>query len=174
MIQDFLKFLINHTHLNFIFSMEFSFSDIIATLALLSSIGVPIYIADRLQNKFLKNTNLKTYHVKLLDDIFSDYKNFIEDSLKGNYNRRDIANKFKMFSIRFDSIDKQNSERFNISEKLQPINRQLHMFTTGTNDYNSTPTSGKVKFSNSAKIQIETLYSLLLKTNGDIIFSLHK
>lgn len=174
MIYDFLKFLISHIHFNFVFSMEFSFSDIIAIFALLSSIVVPIYIADKLQNKFLKNTNLKTYHVKLLDDIFSDYKNFIEDLLKGNYNRREIANKFKMFSIRFDSIDSQNFERFSINKKLQTTNRQLHVFVTGTNDYSSTPTSGKVKFTNPSKIQIEILYSSLLRVNGDIIFALHK
>ncbi|MGE8526160.1 hypothetical protein [Chryseobacterium rhizosphaerae] len=176
MIEDFFEFLIQHTNksLNFILSIEFSFSDLIAILALISGIVVPIYIANSLQNKFLKNTNLKSYHVKVLDDIFLDYKNFVEDLIKGNYNRREIANKFKMFTIRFNSIDNQNLERFSISQKLQTVNRQLQIFVTGTNDYSSTPTSGKVKFSNSAKVQIEILYSLLIKTNGDIIFSLHK
>ncbi|MCI3937068.1 hypothetical protein MQX03_07640 [Chryseobacterium aahli] len=154
--------------------MEFSFSDFIAILALISGIGVPIYIADRLQNKFLKNTNLKTYHVKLLDDIFSDYKNFIEELIKGNYNKREIANKFKMFTIRFASIDHQNLIRFKISQKLQTINRQLQMFVTSSNEYNTTQTSGKVKLNNPTKSQIEILYSLLIKTNGDVIFELHK
>ncbi|PQA97899.1 hypothetical protein B0A69_00770 [Chryseobacterium shigense] len=154
--------------------MEFTFSDIIAILALFSGIGVPIYIADRLQNKFLKNTNLKTYHVKLLDDIFLDYKNFIEELFKGNYNKRDITSKFKMFTIRFASIDYQNRERFKISQKLQPINRQLQMFVTSCNEYNTTQTTGKVKFNNPSKSQMEIFYSLLIKTNGDIIFSLHK
>lgn len=171
-ILVFLFFLIKFIIIWNRFQLEFS--DYLDIFAIFINIGVPIYIAHFLQNKFLKNNTLKNYHIKQLDDFFTEYNLFIDNLLRGNYNRREIANKFKIFTIRLDSIDKQNFERFNIDINLQEVNRQLHMYITSCDSFNNSVTNSKVKFSDVNIVQINMLFSYYIEKNGRVIYTLHK
>lgn len=148
-------------------------SDLLSIISIIVDISMPIIIAYYLQNKFLINRNLKTYHINLCDQILKDYKLFIDEIIKGELNRREINNKFKSFSIGFNFIDKSNSRRFNSNVNLQPINRKIQIIITNSPEFNSTVTNSKVKLKSNTISAIYLEYAHLLNTNGDLIFVLN-
>jgi hypothetical protein len=143
-------------------------------ISIFVDIIMPLLIAKYLQNRFLIHRTLKSYHINLSEQILLDYKHFIDELLKGQYNRREITNKFKVFSIRFNSLDKSNKKRFGLSVSLQDNNRKIQMIVTNSNDFNNTKTSSKVKLGISILNKIYIEYEKLLETNGDLIFELNK
>ena len=157
-----------------LFCFVIDFANILSIISIFVDILMPLLIAKYLQNKFLIHRSLKSYHINLSEQILLDYKHFIDELLKGQYNRREITNKFKVFSIRFNSLDKSNIKRFGLSVNLQDSNRKIQMLVTNSNDFNNSNTSSKVKLSNSILNKIYIEYEKLLETNGDLIFELNK
>lgn len=150
------------------------FSNLLALISIIVDISMPLIIAYYLQNKFLIHRSLKSYHITHCDQILGEYKQFIDELSKGIYNRREISNKFKIFSIRFNSIDKNNKKRFKSNIKLQDVNRRIQMLITNSNCYNNTPTNAKVKLNNSLLANVYLEFENLLELNGDLIFELNK
>lgn len=149
-------------------------SDLLTIISIITDIAIPFVIAYYLQNKFLVSRSLKSYHIGISDEILADYKSFINDIIKGSLNRKEISNGFKNFSIRFNSADKQNIKRFKMNVKLQPNNRALQILITGSSEYNTTQTNGKVKLKNLTITNVNLQYSKLLELNGDLIYILNK
>ena len=153
---------------------DIALSDLLSIISIFIDIAIPFIIAYYLQNKFLVNRSLKSYHISMCDVVLVDYKIFISEIVKGSLNRKEISNGFKNFTIRFDSIDKQNSKRFKISIKLQPVNRAIQMLITSSSDFNNTPTNAKVKLTNVTIGFVNLDYAKLLEVNGDLIFTLNQ
>jgi hypothetical protein len=160
--------------IKFSISIDIDVSNLLALISILVDIGMPLLIAYYLQNKFLIHRSLKSYHITHCDQILVEYKQFIDELSKGDYNRREISNKFKIFSIRFNSIDKNNNKRFKSNFKLQDINRRIQMLVTNSSCYNNTRTSAKVKLSNRLLADLYLEFENLLELNGDLIFELNK
>lgn len=153
---------------------DIELSDLLTIISILIDIAIPFIIAYYLQNKFLVNRSLKSYHISMCDMVLADYKIFLSEIIKGSLNRKEISNGFKNFTIRFDSIDKQNFKRFKISMKLQPVNRAIQMLVTSSNDYNNTSTNAKVKLTNVTIGFVNLHYAKLLEENGDLIYTLNQ
>lgn len=149
-------------------------SDTISIISILVDIAMPLLIAYYLQNKFFIYRSLKTYHISLCDQVLKDYKVFIDDIVKGEYNRREINNKFKSFSISFTHIDSSNLKRFKTNISLQQHNRSIQTLVTNSQEFNSTVTNSKVKLSNRSLSLLLMEYATLLEANGDLIFALNK
>lgn len=149
-------------------------SDAISIISILVDIAMPLLIAYYLQNKFFINRSLKTYHISLCDQILKDYKVFIDEIVKGEYNRREINNKFKSFSIGLSHIDASNLKRFKTNNSLQQYNRAIQTLVTSSQEFNSTNTNSKVKLSNRSLSLLLMEYAKLLEANGDLIFALNK
>ena len=155
-------------------SIDVNISNILALISILVDILMQLLIAYYLQNKFLIYRSLKSYHITHCDQILGEYKQFIDELSKGIYNRREITNKFKIFSIRFTSIDKNNNKRFKSNIKLQDLNRKIQMLITNSNCFNNTPTNAKVKLRNSLLADLYLEFENLLEVNGDLIFEINK
>ncbi|NHM08317.1 hypothetical protein G4D82_13900 [Flavobacterium sp. CYK-4] len=149
-------------------------SDTLSIISITVDIAMPLVIAYYLQNKFLIHRSLKSYHISLCDQILNDYKIFIDQIIKGDFNRREINNKFKSFSISFTFIDSSNQKRFKTNVNLQSHNRSIQTLITNSQEFNTTVTNGKVKLSNSSLSQLYIEYAKLLDANGDLIFVLNK
>lgn len=171
-VTAFLIFLVLKYFFLNLFKIELS--NILSLISILVDIVVPLTIAYFLQNKFLKNRDIKSYYIKQIESLIADYDSFLKNLKRGLLNRSDITNEFQNFSIRFLFIESKLESKFAIKDKVQNINRDLQIIITDSKEFNSAKTSSKVKLNGKSTTELNKKLNLILEYGSEVISKLQQ